>query len=449
MSGTLPASTRIILLRHGESDFNLRGLIQGRSDTAQLTDRGEQMARQAGRALQGLALDALYVSPLGRARATAAGLLEALGGTQAIPSPEIHPDLREIDLPAWEGLTQKGVREQFPEAFAQWRYDPEAFTMAVPGEASLRRPVMDLFAQAHRFWETVLARHPGQTILVVGHATINRVLLVTALGMPPAAYFRLQQSNCGLTVLRLASGRPAQLESLNLTAHLDQPFPPVRNDSLGPRLVLVRHGETDWNRIGRFQGIQDIPLNTTGQAQAGRAAQFLQSVPFDFAVSSPLQRSWATAEAILQHHPHLMLKPVPDLQEISHGLWEGHSHAEVEATFPGMLATWNTSPEQVQMPQGENLAQVWERAGRAWDALVAAHPGQTGLVVAHDAINKAILCRVLDLGPEAFWRIKQGNGSVTVVDYPEGAGRPAVIQSLNVTTHLSAGILDQTAAGAL
>lgn len=106
------------------------------------------------------------------------------------------------------------------------------------------------------------------------------------------------------------------------------------------------------------------------------------------------------------------------------------------------------------MPEGENLQQVWDRAIACWNAIVASTAVsstklKTGLVVAHDAINKVILCHVLGLGPESFWSIKQGNGAVTVIDYPQGLVKDPILQALNITTHLSGGVLDKTAAGAL
>jgi probable phosphoglycerate mutase len=85
-----------------------------------------------------------------------------------------------------------------------------------------------------------------------------------------------------------------------------------------------------------------------------------------------------------------------------------------------------------------------------WQKIVESVPdGETAIVVAHDAVNKAILCLLFDLTPEKFWIFKQGNGGVSVIDYPQGAAGRAVLQSCNITTHLSEGILDRTAAGAL
>jgi probable phosphoglycerate mutase len=216
---------------------------------------------------------------------------------------------------------------------------------------------------------------------------------------------------------------------------------------------LVRHGETDWNRAGRFQGQVDVPLNETGRQQGAKAAEFLKHVPMHRAFSSPLLRPKETAEIILQHHPDLSLEFIDDLKEISHGLWEGKLEAEIKQDYAELLQQWQTTPEIVQMPEGENLAQVWERAIAGWQTIVRACDQSatpiTALVVAHDAVNKAILCSLFGLQPDHFWTFKQGNGAVTVIDYPRGADGPPVLHALNITSHLSGSVLDKTAAGAL
>ena len=166
-----------------------------------------------------------------------------------------------------------------------------------------------------------------------------------------------------------------------------------------------------------------------------------------------MSRPKETAEIILQHHPNVCLETNPELIEICHGLWEGKLEAEIEAEFPGLLTQWKEAPETVQMPEGENLQQVWERAVAAWKEIVATHANsdvpKTVLVVAHDAINKVILCYLLGLKPDNFWNIKQGNGAVSAIDYPQGTAGKPVLQAINITTHLSGSVLDKTAAGAL
>ena len=134
-------------------------------------------------------------------------------------------------------------------------------------------------------------------------------------------------------------------------------------------------------------------------------------------------------------------------------MWEGKLETEIEAEFPGLLNQWKEKPETVEMPEGENLQQVWERAVKSWQEVVTTHSHnphpKTGIVVAHDAINKVIICHVLGLKPANFWNIKQGNGAVTVIDYPQGNKGAPVLQAINITTHLGGGIFDRTAAGAL
>ena len=138
----------------------------------------------------------------------------------------------------------------------------------------------------------------------MGHNGINRALLSTALGIPPSRYHSIQQSNCGISVLNFAGlGQLVQLESMNQTAHLGEILPSLRPNHQGQRLLLVRHGETEWNRQTRFQGQIDVPLNDNGRKQSQKAAELLKDVPIDFAVSSPMLRPKETAEIILKQHP--------------------------------------------------------------------------------------------------------------------------------------------------
>jgi len=433
--------------------------VQGHCDLSNLTEAGRLGARQVGIALQELPITAAYSSPLQRARETAELIVANTSNGHHGLSLTFKDTLKEINLVQWEGLTFEEVEERFPDGYRDWRQQPHRLRMELdtPDGPKEFYPVPALYDQARQFWQDVLPRHSGETILVVAHSGINRCLINTAIGLGPEYYQSLQQSNCGISILNFAGelGGPVQLESLNLTSHLGDPLPKRKKGQHGPRFLLVRHGETDWNRQKRFQGQMDVPLNDQGRVQSGQARDFLQSVPIHRAVSSPMLRPKETAEIILQSHPDVPLELMDELREISHGLWEGKLEAEIEAAYPGDLKQWQHAPETVQMPEGENLQQVWARAIRAWNDIVASTPERsdgsvvTTLVVAHDAVNKAILCGLVDRGPEAFWIFKQGNGSVTVIDYPDGiAGKP-VIQALNITSHLSGGVLDKTAAGAL
>ncbi|WP_017710998.1 histidine phosphatase family protein [Prochlorothrix hollandica] len=446
-------TTRVILVRHGQSTYNAEGRIQGRSDASVLTEAGERCAQQVGQVLANLSVDAAYSSPLQRAYHTAEILLSAFPESSRPPL-QATDQLMEIDLPLWEGMRREEIKEQYGDLYRLWQEHPQQLTMTVPGAGGDRivYPVQELYKQTQGFWRSLLSQHRDQTLVVVAHNGVIRALLGTALGTAPDQYKILRQSNCGISVLNFAGdlGDGVQLESMNLTAHLGEPLPD-RKEKGGVRLLLVRHGETEWNRMQRFQGQIDIPLNANGHSQAQKAATFLKDVSLDFAITSPLLRPKETAEAIVKEHSGLDLATDDRLKEIGHGLWEGKLESEIQADYGPLLQAWKDSPATVQMPEGENLQQVWDRAVAAWQDIVTQAPdGSTGLVVAHDAVNKAILCHVLGLQPQDFWAVKQGNGAVTVVDYPKKLAAAPVLQALNITTHLGAGsIFDSTAAGAL
>jgi phosphoserine phosphatase len=446
-------STRVIILRHGQSSYNSQGRIQGRSDLSVLTDRGQEDAKTTGQAFQGLEFAAVYCSPLQRAKQTATTVLSCL--EQQYPL-QTDDRLLEIDLPLWETMLNQDVRAQYATEYRDWKERPHELKMLLPqadGSQQEFSPVLALYEQATTFWQGILPQHQGQTILIVAHNGINRALISTALGIPAHLYHSIQQSNCGVTVLNFSGGwgENVQLESLNQTSHLGQKLPTFRPPNQGPRFLLIRHGETDWNRAGKFQGQIDVPLNKYGRNQASLAAEFLKTIEIDFAFTSPMLRPKETAQIILQERTGLTLNEDADLREIGHGLWEGKFEAEIETEYPGELERWHSHPESVQMPEGENLQDVWTRATAAWHQILAqvGNQTQTGIVVAHDATNKVLLCYLLGLGLTDIWKIKQGNGAVTVIDYPEGVEGQPVIQALNITSHLSAGILDRTAAGAL
>ncbi len=466
--------TTVIIVRHGQSTSNAQRIIQGHHDSSVLTELGEQQARKVGKMLSGLKLDAVYASPLKRAAKTCELIMETMGahaGAEKLPPIQTTDLIKEISLPLWESKSFADVEAQYLNQYKAWRQDANSFKMAVlndDGTTSDFYPVRDIWQRARQFLQPLVEQHSGQTVLIVAHSAINRALIGAAIGLGPESLNSMGQENCAISVLNFLEGweAGAQLESMNLTSHLGETLPKRKAKFKGPRLLLVRHGETNWNRDGRFQGQIDIPLNDTGHRQAAQAGEFLKVIKIDAAVTSSMLRPKETAEAILQHHPQVTLETTEDLWEISHGEWEGKLEVEIEAGYPGLLAQWQSQPETVQMPGGENLDDVWRRAKKGWSSIVAAYSelsatgelsesgaAPTVMVVAHDAINKAILCQVFGLGPKNFWQFKQGNGAVSVIDYPGGPegkseGVP-VLSAANITTHLSGSIFDKTAAGAL
>lgn len=186
------------------------------------------------------------------------------------------------------------------------------------------------------------------------------------------------------------------------------------------RILLARHGETPWNAEGRYQGQRDIALSEVGEGQARLLGQRLAGVPIHRAVSSPLSRARRTAELALGEARASQLQLDKGLQEIAHGDWEGLLAAEIRERDPNRLRAWREAPETVQMPGGgESLVEVLDRA---WPAFARACEGlgadDTLLVVAHDAVNRVILARVLGLPLSRLWSFRQAPTTINLLEGP-------------------------------
>ena len=439
---------RLLLVRHGLSSFNKERRIQGRDDLSNLSEEGHEQARALGRSLQDVSIQAIYSSPLQRAAATTASLLETKGGQT--PDPVFDDGLLEVDLEPWSGQTIDELMQGSTEAYKIWKQRPMELELQ-RRDGSSYKPLPELMEQARGFISTLLERHPAtgnDTVLVVAHNAILRCLMLVLLGEPDHGFRRLRVDNTSLSVFNIRpgdNGPQVQIECLNSTTHL-QPLPEKGKNA---RLILVRHGETDWNKAGRFQGQIDIPLNENGRRQAAAARDFLKDIPIDRAWSSTLSRPTETAQIILEAHPDVPLTQIDGLVEIGHGLWEGKLESEIRDGWSELLDTWKRAPETVQMPEGETIQDVWARSVRSWGEIAGElKPEETVLVVAHDAVNKTILCDLLGLTPADIWAVKQGNGGVTVVDIAADPGQPAVVTCLNLTSHFGS-VIDRTAAGAL
>lgn len=145
-------------------------------------------------------------------------------------------------------------------------------------------------------------------------------------------------------------------------------------------ILLARHGETDWNRAGRFQGHADPPLNETGRAQAAELAQELRAEELAAVYSSPLRRALETAEVVAGSHG-LEAIPVAGLREVDVGSWSGLTRAEVEERFPDQFARWLAYGQG--WDDGETYEEMGRRAVAALLELAVAHEGERVVAVTH------------------------------------------------------------------
>lgn len=184
------------------------------------------------------------------------------------------------------------------------------------------------------------------------------------------------------------------------------------------RIILARHGETPWNADGRYQGQEDIALSPIGEAQATALSARLRDEPIARAVASPLSRARRTAEIALGDRA-AMLTVDSGLMEIAHGEWEGLLAAEIRERDGDRMRAWREAPHEVQMPGGESIGQVLDRAWPAFERAVdGLGSSDTLLLVAHDAVNRVLLCRILGLPLSRLWSFRQAPTTINLLEGP-------------------------------
>jgi broad specificity phosphatase PhoE len=205
------------------------------------------------------------------------------------------------------------------------------------------------------------------------------------------------------------------------------------------RVLLARHGETPWNAEGRYQGQTDIPLSPVGEDQASKLGARLADVSIARAVASPLLRARHTAELALGASRASMLATDAGLLEIHHGTWEGKLASEIGDFDGERFKAWRNTPESVLMPGagGESLDHVLARAWPAFErACSGLGDGDTLLVVAHDAVNRVMLCRILGIPLARLWGFRQAPTTINLLEGRD-AGSMEVVR-LNDCAHHTA-----------
>lgn len=387
--------TRVILVRHGQSTYNAQKLYQGCSDDAFLTEKGRLEAYKTGIALSNIAIDAVYTSPLRRTKETAREILAAIDAiSNRRLNLEIDANLKEIDLPAWQGLPFKYVRENFAEDYRIWRETPHQFQMIeksilennlsiATASKELQKkskiqnlkskiepyfPILNLYEQAQKFWQEILPLHTGKTILLVSHGGTIRALLSTAVGIESDRYHVFQQSNCGISILNFpqSEDRSARLEAMNLTNHLGEVLPKLKDGKEGLRLLLV-------------------PSDNGQLLDTQKLALLLQKIPLDFCLNSDAIDSQVTADLLLQS--------------------QTHPTVHLEVSRKDFLLSWH------------HFLQTWHQK-RSLSLT-------TGLVIAGRSTIESALSQILG---KASFNLQKG--TMSILHYPTSTNLP-ILQTLN------------------
>ncbi|MDR1742174.1 MAG: histidine phosphatase family protein [Synergistaceae bacterium] len=180
------------------------------------------------------------------------------------------------------------------------------------------------------------------------------------------------------------------------------------------KILLIRHGRTDWNDERRFQGISDVPLNAEGTEQAALTSARLASERLGAVYTSPLSRAHATASAIAA--PHGLVPTVVDsLAEVGFGVWETMPIQTIKERDEEFFARWLDDPFFTVPEGGEDWSSARRRIGEAAD-VVAGSGHASVAVVSHGGVIRALFALLLGFDPHSVWSIKVSNCSLTGIE---------------------------------
>ena len=199
------------------------------------------------------------------------------------------------------------------------------------------------------------------------------------------------------------------------------------------KVLIVRHGETEWNATGRIQGHTDVTLSEKGRWQARLMAGRLADVPIRAAYCSDLKRATETAKIILGERD-IQLNPTPRLREYHKGVFEGLTAAEMQSKHPELFSASLLKDLDFAPTGGESIIQTSARIAGFLADVKQMHGNDPVLIVGHGGSLRAVLVTLLGLPLEATWRFIIGNCSLTVIEtYPDNT----VLTLYNDTSHLN------------
>jgi len=199
-------------------------------------------------------------------------------------------------------------------------------------------------------------------------------------------------------------------------------------------IYRVRHGETKWNRIRRFQGRSNLPLNHEGKKQDRALALALKNKPLMAIYTSPLIRALQTARLIKDFHPSAPILEEKGFIEMDLGEFDGMKVQDWAEQYPDTRKAWNENPASVKMPGGESLEEVQDRAKKTLERITYIHsPDDTILISSHNFVNLTILCDLLNIPLDRFRELRQENAAFNLI-YKKGD--QIYVKLLNECSHL-------------
>jgi broad specificity phosphatase PhoE len=207
----------------------------------------------------------------------------------------------------------------------------------------------------------------------------------------------------------------------------------IEVDTMVMELILIRHGETDFNRDSVFRGQMDVRLNATGIAMADATAEALKDKVFEAIYSSPLKRAFVTAKRIAGPH-EIEVRSNFDFIDISYGVWQGLPETEVKTKWPGLYEKWLSKPTWVRFPGGESTRHCWKRVISGLREILFQHGTGTIVIVSHRVPIKFMTAYLLGKKRGYINEIKHDPCAMSIFRVDDRKYAPVV---LNDSSHLS------------
>ena len=408
-----PMTRTVTLIRHAETNANSVGRWQGNADSG-ISPKGEQQLVALASRQNGSGSDLLVASDLPRTMRTAS----------VLGDPEPMPAWREFGVGEWEGLTSIEITQKYPGQM-------EAFLAGediAPGGGERMSDFGNRVVAA--FTELVASLDEGQSATVVTHGGVIWAIMGYIFGRSDGPMKLIPSHNTASTVIRVDPGGDAQINVFNDATHLSAV--PRQFGPQGTAITLIRHGQSEANVAGRWQGRTDSPLTPLGRRQVASAA--LTVPPVEALFTSPLGRTVETA-SILGAAAGLSPADSEGLVEMAFGNWENMTIEEAIADDPELFELiFTEDQDKPRGRDGETFAEAGERLHTTVASLAAASDVDHIGMVSHGAAIRAYVSSVvgLDFAERNRLPIPRNSSMSQIRQTPSGP----VLAAYNVAPHL-------------
>lgn len=197
-------------------------------------------------------------------------------------------------------------------------------------------------------------------------------------------------------------------------------------------IYIVRHGQTEWNLLGKTQGHGNSDLTPRGIEQAELLADSMTKYPIDYIYSSDLGRAYQTAE-IIGNKLSIEVEKTEALREMNFGTWEGRIIKDIIEEDPELYKMWRNEPHLAKIPQGETLSQIKERTDAFIKEINEKYDGKHIVLVTHSLCARIMLLSFLDSDVKNIYRINQANTALNIIELRDYG---PVVMKMNDTTHI-------------